>query len=189
MLASKEELQVGAGLAAVLRREEITVVTLPPSVLAVQEVSEGAAVGDRGERWLRRVVGRVVRKWRGAVGRLLNAYGPTEATVCATVTEVGNREWESEEQVPLGRADWECGSCTCWMRRRSGAPVGVAGELYIGGAGVARGYLGRAGADGGAVCAGSSSVGARERGCTGREIWCSGGPRASWSSSGGWTNR
>ena len=49
------------------------------------------------------------------------------------------------------------------MRELQVAPVGVTGEFYIGGEGLARGYLQAAGADGGAVCAGrlSGEAGAR----------------------------
>src|SRR6185369_14012963 len=75
--------------------------------------------------------------------RLINSYGPTEATVVATVWEVGEEKGE-EREVPIGRAidnvevyvvDGELGL----------VPVGVRGELCVGGKGLARGYLKQAG--------------------------------------------
>ncbi len=85
-----------------------------------------------------------VAAWRRAVGagvRLVNSYGPTEATVVATIHDVGEGAGETEDP-PIGRpvpgalvrvldADLEV------------VPVGGVGELCLGGEGVGRGYLGR----------------------------------------------
>jgi amino acid adenylation domain-containing protein len=91
---------------------------------------------------------------RGSV--LINGYGPTENTTftCCHRMEAGGagvagvengegwrQEWAS---VPIGRP---IGGTWVYVldERLRPAPAGVAGELYAGGAGVARGYLGRAG--------------------------------------------
>jgi acyl carrier protein len=65
-------------------------------------------------------------------------YGPTETTIWSTVHEVG----ADDESIPIGRP---IANNTVYVLDPAGQPVpqGVAGELYIGGAGVARGYLGR----------------------------------------------
>src|SRR6185503_11291970 len=75
--------------------------------------------------------------------RLMHGYGPTEATVTATVSEVGNREWDSAESLPIGRG---IGNVEAYVldQRQELVGVGIAGELYLGGAGMGRGYLGRA---------------------------------------------
>jgi amino acid adenylation domain-containing protein len=136
VLAPRDELLPGAGLLETMRRERITVVTLPPSVLAVLSpdelpdlrtlVSAGEAVGPA-----------VVERWGD--GRVfINAYGPTETTVgpCAAVCEPDGRTPPIGRPLPGVRA---------WVLDAAGGPVpvGVPGELYIGGPGVARGYLHR----------------------------------------------
>lgn len=94
---------------------------------------------------------------------LFNAYGPTEATICATCYRVSQpivdlhqlalaaegkhaegvlrfSDLASEIKVPIGRPLNNC-SCFVLDEYLRLLPVGVIGELYIGGAGVARGYL------------------------------------------------
>ncbi|HEX5868976.1 MAG TPA: condensation domain-containing protein, partial [Longimicrobium sp.] len=82
VLGSRDDLLPGPGLLGTMRRERVSVATLPPSVLAVLPpdglpdlrtiVSAGEAV-DAG----------VVERW--SAGRtFVNAYGPTETTVCAS---------------------------------------------------------------------------------------------------------
>ena len=85
-----------------------------------------------------------VRQWHEEVNghvRLINSYGPTEATVGATVGELTD-EAEGRE-VKIGRALSNVELHVLDQRQRP-VPVGIAGELYIGGAGLARGYIGRA---------------------------------------------
>jgi len=71
-------------------------------------------------------------------GRLHNMYGPTETTVWSTMHDVG----ADEHPVPIGRP---LANTHVYVLDTRGelVPVGVPGELFIGGLGVTRGYLGQ----------------------------------------------
>ncbi|MDH0301929.1 MULTISPECIES: non-ribosomal peptide synthetase [unclassified Pseudomonas] len=73
--------------------------------------------------------------------RLVHCYGPTETTTYATTHQV-TAVAQGTEHVPIGRP---IGNTTTYVLDRQGrlVPEGVAGELYIGGDGVALGYLNR----------------------------------------------
>jgi amino acid adenylation domain-containing protein len=87
-----------------------------------------------------------VAAWRERVGesvRLINTYGPTEATIVATqydLTVPGAAE--AGGRVPIGRAVPNVRTHVLGTGMEV-LPAGVDGELWIGGAGLARGYLGR----------------------------------------------
>jgi amino acid adenylation domain-containing protein len=72
---------------------------------------------------------------------LLNGYGPTETTTFALTHEI--REVGEQSSIPIGKP---IGNTQVYILDGEGEPVpqGVRGELYIGGEGVARGYLKRA---------------------------------------------
>ena len=71
--------------------------------------------------------------------RLINEYGPTETVVGCSIFEA---EGPSAGALPIGRP---IANTRLYVLDGAGelAPAGVAGEIYIGGAGVARGYLNR----------------------------------------------
>ncbi|KAF9394391.1 hypothetical protein CPC16_011446, partial [Podila verticillata] len=71
---------------------------------------------------------------------VFNAYGPTEASVCATAWR-SSRDF-SAQIIPIGQP---IANTRLYLLDTYGQPVplGAVGELYIGGAGVARGYLNR----------------------------------------------
>ncbi len=131
---------IGDALAQAMTNQRISHATLPPAVLAGLPESDGLdsvhtliVAGDA-------LGGELARRWaRGR--RLINAYGPTEATVWATMHECSAEESGSP---PIGRP-----IANTWIYILDGngepVPAGVTGELYIGGAGVARGYLSRPG--------------------------------------------
>ncbi|HEX5601119.1 MAG TPA: amino acid adenylation domain-containing protein, partial [Pyrinomonadaceae bacterium] len=75
--------------------------------------------------------------------RIYNEYGPTEATVGCCVQEFSQDENNGKDTVAIGRP---IANTRLYVLDSEGEPVGagMTGELYIGGLGVARGYLGRA---------------------------------------------
>jgi amino acid adenylation domain-containing protein len=88
----------------------------------------------------------IISSWRqpGAGKRLINEYGPTETVVGCIVFEVGEdrRNGSEPEMVLIGRPIANTESYVLDDEMKP-APIGVAGELYLGGEGVARGYLNR----------------------------------------------
>jgi amino acid adenylation domain-containing protein len=73
--------------------------------------------------------------------QIINHYGPTETTVGSLTFTVGDHSVSRySSTVPIGRP---IANTRCYIldRRRRPVPFGVSGELYIGGAGVASGYL------------------------------------------------
>src|SRR5215831_1038134 len=137
-LADAETLLAGSDLTAWLRAQRISCVTLPPSVLAVsspEELPELEALIAAGESCPKELVTR----W--APGRnFYNAYGPTETTVCATIGEC----FAETPKASIGRP---IGNTQIYLVDEQLQPVrvGIAGELLIGGVGLARGYLRRPG--------------------------------------------
>ena len=80
--------------------------------------------------------------------RLLNVYGPTETTITATAFELTPRLCENRtfQRIPIGRP---LANREIYILDNYGnpVPVGVPGEIHIGGAGLARGYLNQPRAD------------------------------------------
>ena len=86
---------------------------------------------------------RAWQSWLDPSVRLINTYGPTEATVVATAYEIPRvTAGDDLRDVPIGRPLPH--ACAHVLDEHlNPCPVGVAGELVLGGVGLARGYLGR----------------------------------------------
>jgi amino acid adenylation domain-containing protein/non-ribosomal peptide synthase protein (TIGR01720 family) len=129
----------GPELTEYISRNEITFMILPPSLLAVlpRELSlrPGAILLAGTERVSPELVARY-----GRDRRMFNAYGPTEATVNSTLGE-SHPDRLTGAVVPIGIAD---PMTAAHVLDESMRPVNE-GELYLGGPGLARGYLNRRG--------------------------------------------
>ncbi|WP_280502055.1 non-ribosomal peptide synthetase, partial [Nocardia farcinica] len=130
-------------IAELIAAEGVTVTHFVPSMLAVflAEAAQDAGAGLRhvfcsGEA-LPAATARRLRELTGV--RVHNLYGPTEAAVEVTAHEVTDADVHT---VPLGRPVWNTRVYVLDARLRP-VPVGVPGELYLAGAQLARGYLGR----------------------------------------------
>ena len=124
------ELIAGAGVAAASVVPSLLGMLDPAAVPGLSTVLSGGEL----------LTGALAGRW-GAGRRLVNTYGPTEATVMVTT---GPADVEPGGGVPIGRpiAGTQALVLDAWL---SPVPTGVPGELYVAGAGVARGYRGRPG--------------------------------------------
>jgi amino acid adenylation domain-containing protein len=124
------------------QREKVRFVNTGPSLLDALLRMHGLPTGVTtvllaGEKLSRRLATSIFEAVPGV--RLLNCYGPTETTVYSSWSIV---DPAARSEPPIGRAIWN----TTLHVLNSGhvlVPPGAEGELFIGGAGVARGYLGR----------------------------------------------
>ncbi|PKV11645.1 non-ribosomal peptide synthetase [Xanthomonas prunicola] len=134
----RAEALAGSALLEVLQQQRITHLTVTPTVLASlpEQVSCPSLqtlvlAGEAADTDL-------ARRWQ-AHTRVINAYGPTEASVCASLHLDGVQHGE---RLPIGRP---MANVRLYVLDPHGrpAPIGVAGELHIAGHGLARGYLRR----------------------------------------------
>jgi amino acid adenylation domain-containing protein len=125
-------------LAALIRETGVTFACLPPAVLNLlvgEEFPGLRTMMAAGEE----LPAEVARRWLRPGLRLVNGYGPTEATVIATYQVLD----ASMLPPPIGLPTWPNYQAYVLDPRQHPVPVGVLGELYLGGASVTRGYLNR----------------------------------------------
>ncbi|MGH3157438.1 MAG: non-ribosomal peptide synthetase, partial [Streptosporangiaceae bacterium] len=130
------EHRLGTAFARFLARQRVTHATVPPAVLGAlpeDSVAPGTVLVVAGEACPEDLAAR----WAGRA-RMFNGYGPTEATVCATMSA----PLSGEGVPPIGRPLLNT-RVFVLDERLQPVPPGVTGELYIAGAGLARGYLGQ----------------------------------------------
>ncbi|MFI6638492.1 amino acid adenylation domain-containing protein [Streptomyces sp. NPDC050504] len=146
VIAPSEVAVDGPRLADMLRRFDVTTLMATPATWLLLLDS-----GWRGGRFQAICVGealqpRLARRLLGVVSTLWNGYGPTEASVGAVTHRVdAERDLDGPgASVPIGRP---LGNLRVHLLDRAGnpVPVGVPGEIHIGGVGVTRGYAGRPG--------------------------------------------
>jgi len=148
VVVGEKEAQDAEELEKVLVGKRVTIFETVPSMLqAMVGEAEGKESGEWGKlRWVL-VTGEACpvelwRKWRrsgGGIG-LLNAYGPTECSDDVTHYIASGRPEKGISSVPIGRP---VANTRAYVldEEMEVVPVGVAGELYIGGEGVGRGYI------------------------------------------------
>jgi amino acid adenylation domain-containing protein len=132
-LAASEALLPGQGLSQLLRSRAITHITITPSALAQTPYEDLPAlkmvlVGGEAPS------PELIQQW--SQNRLfINAYGPTETTVNASMVPCGNEHSLSPTIRPSTNKQLYILDVT-----QQPVPIGVIGELYISGVGLARGY-------------------------------------------------
>ncbi len=135
--AAKADLAPGADLARTLRALGVTCAVLPPTALRLTDPGDLPAVttlmvaGEACEAEL-------ADAWATPGRRFLNGYGLTETSVWATSRELRPGRGRPSIGVPLRNTE-----VYVLDAGLEPVPAGVPGELYIGGTGLARGYLGR----------------------------------------------
>ncbi|MGC0419054.1 amino acid adenylation domain-containing protein [Embleya sp. AB8] len=137
VLADPDRLAPGDPLADTIAAHRVTHAMIPPTMLAAMPAGSLATVRSL-------VVGgevtppELVARW-SRERRMVNVYGPTETTACATMSAplAG-----AGEVLPIGRPIPNTRVYVLDGALRP-VPAGVPGELYIAGSGVARGYVGR----------------------------------------------
>lgn len=135
VMADHEEQLPGPALERLLRQEEISHLTLSPSALAnlsVEALPQQLRLIVAGEACPPALAGLF-----GLQRKMFNGYGPTEATVCATLSQL-----DGDGSAPIGTPLPNVQAYVLDAKLQP-LPVGVAGELYIAGVSLARGYLNR----------------------------------------------
>ncbi|WP_345533532.1 amino acid adenylation domain-containing protein, partial [Microbispora amethystogenes] len=137
-IATEAERAEPEALARMISAAGVEVASVVPSLLSVLDPE--AVPGVR--RWVlgaERLSARLAARWLGSGAEVWNTYGPTEASVITTASPIAT---PVEQDPPIGApiANTAVFVLDDFLRP---VPPGVTGEVYIAGAGLARGYVGR----------------------------------------------
>jgi len=138
ILAPPPTLHSPPRLAALIRDRGVTFACLPPAVLTLlagEDLPGLRTLLSAGEELTSELLG----QWLRDGLEIYNGYGPTEASIGSTFMKL---EPSTPLPPPIGRPKPNYQAYVLDAHLNP-VPVGVTGELHIGGAGVARGYLGR----------------------------------------------
>ncbi len=135
VVAPTETLLSPPRLAQLIRDRQVTFASLPPAVvnlLSGQDFPDLKIVMSAGEA----LSSELVHAWVRPGLRFVNGYGPTEDTVIATFAELDGSVLPPPIGLPVANQQ-----AYVLDKNLNPVPVGVVGELHMGGAGVTRGYL------------------------------------------------
>ncbi|MFI1869965.1 amino acid adenylation domain-containing protein [Streptomyces jumonjinensis] len=139
-IASSEERREPEALAEMIRTAGVEVASVVPSLLGVLDPDSVPGVRN----WVlgaERLNADLASRWSGRA-QVWNTYGPTEATVITTAVPL-DRGIRPEDPPPSIGAPIDRAGVYVLDDLLQPVPVGVTGELYMAGAGLARGYVGR----------------------------------------------
>lgn len=129
------DILVGEPLTTALTQHRISIATAPPSVLR--------GTHPPTTNYLRIIISAgevcqqdIVEKW-GSIAQFYNAYGPTETTVCATIARCSTK---SKQPPTIIGKPLQNTTLYVLNAQQQPVPIGMAGELYITGSLLARGY-------------------------------------------------
>jgi natural product biosynthesis luciferase-like monooxygenase protein len=141
-VVAREQEEREARVPTAIERHAVTHMQCTPSMASMLLAEDG---GPEALRRLRKLLiggeafpPALARELKSLVPAVINMYGPTETTVWSSTYALEG----GEEQIPIGRAIANTELLVLDARNRP-MPREAPGELYIGGDGVARGYLGR----------------------------------------------
>jgi amino acid adenylation domain-containing protein len=138
VLGSRETLLSPPALTQLMKEQGVTITDLPPAMMTLlpaEEFTTERIVFVGGEAFS----GDLVNRWALPGRHFYNGYGPTESTVTMTLKECLGTWTQSP---PIGKP-MPNHRVYILDRHLNPVPVGVPGEMYIGGTGLARGYLNR----------------------------------------------
>ena len=138
VFGSRQTLLSPPRLAELMRANRVTFACLPPAVLNLltgEQFPDQRVLISAGEE----LSSELVRTWMRPGLRMCNGYGPTEVTIGATMMELAPDDI-SPPPIGMPKPNYRAYVLDTHLNP---VPVGVAGELHLGGPGVARGYLNR----------------------------------------------
>ena len=139
-LLNEEQRKDAHTLTSYIKENQINIATLPPSYIALVDIHDLKSLdilitaGEAPEY-------EIVKPFFN-YGTYYNAYGPTETSVCGTIFRMPEENTEAYLNIPIGKPISNA-KIHILDQYNNLVPVGVTGEICIGGRGVARGYLNR----------------------------------------------